>query len=1235
MGYYDSLSPREARRSPIGYGSGYYGQDTPVAAGGIPLENRDEMLRQLEQRSPQFTSTLLSVLGYPSSLVMDVASGRPLGSGSTGESALKSWGLLPGKDSLGGWGRPLAGAALEMATDPLNLLTFGTGAISKAGRAAQAANIFDDAQRVVSRQMLRSGQPLGKFGDNALASFQKNFGKTADELTDDDLWSRPLVGPRESRRSLSLEDLVQARSSTDQAKAIKDIDDYLSRFGQSYQDVAHQTLGGDIGFRLPFSDISATFKVPVLGEAVGRNLDRLGQAVRWSAPGRYLTSTFSNSVMGTVDEGDQILAKQLKRSDDAADVVARQKTSQMLQELPEEAYTPTAGRALRNVIEGTADATERNLVSGNAGLQAFVRKWGGEAKDYIRRSREAGIGSSELADKYGIGYFPRSLDRTSFDKEGAFRQGVNKGGKQYSVMSGDQLARGYETPGGTKTIQELSLDSNVAGPNRILSSDREAADYILREMRSKEAALAAAGRLPVDRPKLARLQAKAAGLQNQIVTATGRQRQALQRQLAAVQARIANPPLVQFGRPQALKLARMLNQLTPEAIKKQHPIFGAHVAEDASRYFMGRERAISRANLLYDILGSTAKRDNYKDIAGGGHIPLHQAFRQLKLRSTNITDAAGNVVGVEGAKQQILQRLAGRFPGVDLDELKNISIDGRLMERLNRIADFYENPEVQNKFLKFLDDATRMWKGSILAWPARFTRDWYSGMFSNLLEVRSFGDLWSGYSGARYLIQGQFDKLDSIIERMPRYRGMAAQARRQAFMRELAGAGILGGRQISDVGQDTAELAAGTVIRDSVLPGISPKTTLGYKAWETMTLGSGPSMSRLPEAELFNLTNWKKQPGKILDISSQELTNPILRWSSKLGDTTDSINRSSGYIALLLQGISPEEAAKRIKLSQVDYSSLTKVERGFFRRIIPFWAYTSRIGKYIGQTLANDPGGALFQFGIRVPERLAQNDSEEGYVPSSIRQKYGFSLEPLRRMPGVGGLIDAISPKKEGVTGWLTDIDLPGIDQLNTIKLATDLDGSVAPGQTAWKTAQSFMGSSLHPALKSTAEAMTGYDFYTGRLKKDSESTLQAIGRRTGMFGQYSAGDQLAGFLDPLAQLVPFAPRALQLARRGVDSQRVESRSARAAQNVFNAFTGVKIQNVSDDVRRQDAMQKIEEIIGDEPNVREFEQTYIPKEAIPYVDPQTLQLYALQRQLNREKREERERAKKGGSGYYY
>lgn len=1225
-GYYNDFPvapPAKKKRAKIGlpdaYGGNYYAEDLPGTAGGITEEKREELLAELTERAPQFTSSFLELLGRPTSYVLDAATGRQIGSGTTGEQALEQFGFLPNKDALGGWARPIASAGLEMAIDPLNLITFGSGAVTKAGRAARAANLFDDAQMVASRQLLKSGRPVGKFGDNALAAFSKHYGKSADDLTDADLIARPLVGPRETARSLSLEDLVNYKTGSDRTKAIADLDDYLYRKGSSYQSVAKQKLGGDIGVRLPFGDTSWTVNVPFLGGPTARGLDRIGQAIRWSPVGRYAMSHFSNSVMGTVDEGDQILAKQLHKVDKAADAAASQATAEMLYDLPKSAYDPKAGTALRNVIEGTASAAENNLVNSDAGLKNFVSKWKSEAKDYIARSRKAGIGSAELKDAWGTEYFPRSLDENNFAKAPGFQNGLPRGGRQYSVMTGDQLTRdeAFKTPGGTKVLQALSLDKNVAGPNRLLKTDREAGDYIKKQLDDE-----------IRRRYTARTV--------MVRTASGGTRPELQYFDAK-----GNRVPAEFSQKQAIKIARMLNQMKPEGISAGHPIFGQHVASDLARYYKGRERAMARANALYDILGSTAKNEHYLDVADGMHTSLDDALQKLQLKSTAIKDAAGNIIDYEGAKGHLIERLSKRFGRMDIDELKNISVDKKLLDRLNRIADFYEVPEVQSKILKFLDDFTRMWKGSILSWPARFLRDWYSGGFSNIVEVGNFADLMDGYSGARHLLQGNWDELDRILQRMPRYRNMAPDLRRRQFLSELAGGGLLKGKAISDIGQATTDLASGTSIRDEMLPGISPKTTLGWQVRDAATL----RFDRVAKGdaayyELMNAKNWGNTAKNVFKpktwIGDGEVTHPILRWSAKLGDNTDSINRLSGYIGLLKQGVSPLEAARRIKLSQVDYDSLTKVERSWLRRVIPFWAYTSRISSYTAKHLWDNPGGAYFQFGIRLPERIAEADQDEGYVPTSIRQRYGFSLDPLRRMPGVGPLVDYLAPEQKNVSAWLADIDLPGIDQLNTLRIQSDLDGNLAPFATASETAKEFAGSNLHPFLKTGVELMTGIDLYTGRSKVDSEATLQALGRRSGQWEKYSREDKIAGAVDPFFQLVPFLPRGLQLARRAVDSERVPSLGARVAQNAFNAFTGVKVQNISDDVRRQDALAKIEQLIGDSPDVRTMERTYIPKEAIPYADPDVLDLYSLQQQLDKEKRFERKmKAQAQQQGYYY
>ena len=69
--------------------------------------------------------------------------------------------------------------------------------------------------------------------------------------------------------------------------------------------------------------------------------------------------------------------------------------------------------------------------------------------------------------------------------------------------------------------------------------------------------------------------------------------------------------------------------------------------------------------------------------------------------------------------------------------------------------------------------------------------------------------------------------------------------------------------------------------------------------------------SKAMRPEGFTFSDW---------LGDNELRDPILRWASKLGDTTDSMNRLDGWNALLRQGVDPIEASKRIKAAQVDYS---------------------------------------------------------------------------------------------------------------------------------------------------------------------------------------------------------------------------------------------------------------------------------------------------------------------------
>jgi hypothetical protein len=84
---------------------------------------------------------------------------------------------------------------------------------------------------------------------------------------------------------------------------------------------------------------------------------------------------------------------------------------------------------------------------------------------------------------------------------------------------------------------------------------------------------------------------------------------------------------------------------------------------------------------------------------------------------------------------------------------------------------------------------------------------------------------------------------------------------------------------------------------------------------------------------------------------------------------------------------------------------------------------------------------------------------------------------------------------------------------------------------------------------------------------------------------------------------------------------RLENPTSAAAQSLFNMFLGTKIENIDDQEKTRDALDKISQILADDPAVRNFEATYIPKELMPVVDDRTRMLYQLDRQLRKERRQ--------------
>lgn len=1273
---YVPLTPPERARKPkqpiIGYGAQYGipydGADEEVATGNLSLAERNALLDQVSADSPSFVSQIGDTVDYLGRNVREGLTGKPSASG---VDILDQVGLLPSKTGPMSFARPFLGFGAEVALDPLTYVGVGPlGSVSKAGKAARASGFLDDAARAASRNLIRSGtkaDDLGWLGQRAAKDFSSEFGLGLDNLIDEQLAARPLTGWRSARRNTTLNELLERqRDWGDDAykTARQSLDDYFAKNGGSLDSLGGNTLANDINLPLGMG-----FNVPG-GGMVSSGLDYLGARARWSPVGRGAAAAFNTDAGGAIGVGDQITNLTRARVDRLADSRGRGMAEKIVSTLPkfdDPAQDIRIGQGIRNYLEKNApvltddalkahDEVAEAVAKFRAGkatadqkkIGQFVTDWETLSADYLKRSQKAGIGSAALADRFGHGYFPRVLDDITFDASARSASG----GQKFSVMTGDQIARGksFHVPGSTSTLQELSLDQNVAGAGRLMATDDESAKYILARMREKEALLDKAGALPVDQKKLGKLQAALIDTQTQLQTATGAQQKFLQAQLKSIQAKIANPPKVKYTIGQAKDLARKLQKVNPEALDKNIPIFGQHPAESIERYIMGRERAMGRAGLIAKTLAAGAVPGKPGGLTDGQWTSIPKALQSLNLKTVDgvggngLIGAQDNVLrsilrnGTPEQKRQILNNITNpdAISAAVLRELaSDASVDQRLVRRLTKMNDVFNKPEFQSQVLKTLDAITSLWKGSILSWPARFTRDWFSGIFSNTVEAESLGSLSAGYASTKYLLQGQTDRLMPMLNKMQRYASFTnPEDKLRAYLNDLAQAGISKGRQLHDVGLDHHARRTSSGVRSKYLgTNHAPETTLGYQAGDLLAgrhvAGDAVSLRNLPEAELLNVGNWSRSiagaPRSALDAVAgrrpDDLTNPVLRWSSKIGDTTDKINRIALFNSLLIDGVSPVEAAKRVVRSHVDYSDLTNFEKSFMRRMVPFYSYSSRIGSWATQNIISKPGGKFSQLGLRLPRNIQEEGAEGEYIPTRISSKYGVPLDALRQIPVFGDAVNALAPQMPGQTSWISDFDLAGIDQLALLKVKTDQDGMPSLSETA-KATLTNVAKDTHPLLKATYEATTGTDSYTGIDKNWSRSTLPVVASRLGLVDPvtgYKTANRL-GYIDAALQFgLPFYSRSAQLARRLTDP-RIEDGRAAGLQALFNATTGTKIENIDDQEKTRDALSKIADIVGDDPAVRSFESVYIPKELLPGVDLRTQQMYQLDRQLRKERR---------------
>ena len=1217
--------------------AGYTGY-TPTSK--LTPEKTNSVLSQLGKQSLQALSDALWWLDTPGATIrsgidyfQDGEWNNPLDADKrvSGEQILDQAGWKD--DTTARW---LAGAGLEIGTDPLTFLTGPMSSMTKAGAAAKKAGLLKDAAEVASRKLQaealdqatraagaagRAIDPATGLADDALDAAAATLpGRAKRTLADSgqnlrdyiDHSSRPLVGTREALQTTTLDDLLKHSPGSEDAvrTALGD--------GVNLNDVRGETLGRALG--LGFGGSSTAFN-PLsddLGMGMARALDRTGEALRWGkvpltqySPGVQVHSLLNKAVGGQGDALSQAAATRIyssaeegrgrggRESVDIADnlrtatidpsVAARTGISRI--------DSPEAADAIDRYLEKVA-ATPNDIdfVENTPGVKAFVDGWESKRGTMLDDSAAAGLRSHALRHNYGLPYRPYRQDDVTSLTEAARPKGA-----LYDTTTGDMIRRqkALQLPGGIDQLRWLSTNRDFVGLGKAFDEDTVAR----------------------------RLYDEINGIDFQGPTMPGQAmppRQVGQYYQQRQGSLIENGPVLlrpngaqgpalpggsfgtapEFSMAKARSLANYLNDLdvvkAADGSIASPPVFGMHPAEAIAGYIPGRREAESIAREVTNTIASQLVRQPARTVPGGKSVSARAAISKAGLKSRAVPGSSLRGGADANLRQMIADKinLAGGNTTADAIDLSQYSISKESLSHLTRMADHYASPQAVSDLEKGLEQYTKVFRAGVLSWPSRFSRDLTSGFISNSIEAGGPARALQGARAADQVLKGNYKAALPYIRSMPAYSTKKFQADEEAikaYLTDIADSQLLGGVASLDRhgGDRTAEALTG------MIPGWKKQSFTG-------SLPNDPNRSwGRALADAANPFGVKGVLGKT------ETTNPIFQWGERMGDWTDSINRLSGYNSLLRSGVAPKEAAARMMAAHVRYDNLSSFEKKL-RAMFPFWAYNSRIGKWAIQSMMERPGGSLAQV-YRMIDR-AQKSDDDTYIPETMRLQAGFAL-PKELPFGLG-------EPSPGVRRFVKNIDVPGLSTLNLIS-SSKVGGKTSLNDSVVTTAQNI-AEQMNPLTRTGLEFITQQDMHTKRKLGEAPSEIDTVvGALTG-----NEDFRLPTVVQSAADaILPGYGRYLNASRQIADP-RVENVGSRLAQTAFNQVAPFRFGLVDKKRQEDDMIRQLDKELALTPEAKSFEITSIPKDKFDQLSPRMQEYYLVRRQKQLERQKAaREKAK--------
>lgn len=1162
--------------------TGRWKKRQPTLESLLPAEEKASLLSSLANMGASGLSGLGWLLDTPGAVVRGTLSGGPLKGVSalwetsddrvTGRELLRQYGMAGPRDDWGNFG---TGLAAEILLDPTSYLSLGLtsllghGARSAAGRAAARAGMLGGDLGLLAERASSSGirnEGVATFLRNATPSrLAALYGDDAAEAAMrgiDDPAVRSLAG--DAARGERIQELRQAFLNTG-----------------ATDDLWEQPLARMNRLRIPYVVNDARdFLGQNIGDMVASASDRLRsglQANRYTGPVvRTASALFSPRTYGFADQAGQRFGRQLFQSE--AEGIARvdQQLNNILVDVARDIGDDTFRS--REFADAFGDLMENQAHRLSPAMRAIFDSPAGQrlvayAEDVRRQAIEnadrLGIPIDRVTLPNDIGYFPRQsaevINPRSAPGFDARRSVPLRGRAIAQVGDGVQAARRDYT----RAFPRYVLNS-MFQDDALQTALRNAPDAEVRGIVDDWLARNATDFAPI-RDGRGVFDYMADGLDPMDFSDAGLAKAAkvAQRQEQAY-----------VGLADSLRRAPL--QMAEEGI----PRYG-NALNDFVSYARNRARNESTADLL---LREMAAPENVirqaSDMVPGGAVynPL-EALQELGFAARAEGDA------IPAGVRALAERM-----GIPPDELiTNRAFGQEFINRLSTKITKARAPAEAGPLLAAFDWYTQAFKQLALLWPARYTRDAYSGAFAGATKG-AFNPLdW--LAGLR-AGGGNYAPLARRLRNAPGYQAgdlfppgasptaeELAEAQVRKFLKSGGGQGLTSSSVVDDLGRQASNLT--------------------YR--ETFPGAAGGIFAGLRERIRQNPIPWDLFRNR----TAEGNTNWLLDLGDRMARATDSGNRIGAYLTRIRRGDSPQFAKSIADLTQVDYSpqAFTSFERDFLKRLFPFYSYTKGITPLVADELINNPAGLMGQ-SIRVVNRGSEPGPDR-HVPEYLRQSAAIPLD--EGIPLVSKLFGVSTP---GITRFLTNIDLPHESLLNLFTPGVSNTAAGAIGDSLMKSGSNILGQA-NPLLKGPLEWILNRQFYSGRQLSDLYSVLEQ-----------SLGPTGRG-LEQVLVNTPGGSRLIGAYRQAID-QRI-SPQERAAKFFFNALTGLKLQDVDQEKTvRLAARSTLNQLLDQAKGMSSYENLFIKPEDLARLSPEEQRQYLLYRVLqseaSRTSREKRRRS---------